>query len=335
MVKPIYLAAAITALSVAGSLAQAYVAIQTVPVENAGNVADCRFETPGHGSVEYDYKIGKYEVTAGQYTAFLNSVARTDTYGLYNTSMWSYGRGCRISRSGTPGSYTYSVAPDWGDRPVNMVSWGDAVRFCNWLHNGQPTGLQGPGTTEDGSYFLNGASTNTSLMAVAREKDATWAVPTGDEWYKAAYHKNDGVTGNYLDYPTGSNAEPSNDLVDPDPGNNANFEHAGFTIGRDYWRTEAGEFENSPSMYGTYDQAGNVSEWNEAIIGSFRCLRGGAFSMPMNSTRASVAVTCDPIYEYDYAGFRVVQVPEPSMFVAFLAGSVAAFGPFRRRILSS
>ena len=31
--------------------------------------------------------IGKYDVTVGQYTAFLNAVAATDTYGLYNPSM--------------------------------------------------------------------------------------------------------------------------------------------------------------------------------------------------------------------------------------------------------
>ena len=41
------------------------------------------------GAVDYVYEIGKYEVTAGQYTEFLNAVAATDTYGLYNTDMWS------------------------------------------------------------------------------------------------------------------------------------------------------------------------------------------------------------------------------------------------------
>jgi len=34
-------------------------------------------------------------------------------------------------------------------------------------------------------------------MAVTRESDATYFIPTENEWYKAAYHKNDGVTGNY------------------------------------------------------------------------------------------------------------------------------------------
>ena len=42
---------------------------------------------PGFGAVGYMYNIGKYEVTAGQYCEFLNKVAATDTYGLYNDSM--------------------------------------------------------------------------------------------------------------------------------------------------------------------------------------------------------------------------------------------------------
>ena len=28
------------------------------------------------------------------------------------------------------------------------------LRFANWLHNGQPTGSQGPGTTETGAYAI-------------------------------------------------------------------------------------------------------------------------------------------------------------------------------------
>ena len=66
----------------AAGAAQAAI-IDTVPVGNPGNAAD----TTGYGSVAYTYNIGKYDVTAGQYTAFLNAVAATDTYGLYNTSM--------------------------------------------------------------------------------------------------------------------------------------------------------------------------------------------------------------------------------------------------------
>ena len=130
--------------------------LEFVRVGNAGNVYDTRYAFNTAGGVDYEYRIGKYEVTAGQYTEFLNAVAATDAYGLYNVNMdWDANpamRGCNIRRTGSPGSYLYSVAADWADRPVNYVSFWDAARFTNWLHNGQPTGPQGPGTTEDGAY---------------------------------------------------------------------------------------------------------------------------------------------------------------------------------------
>ena len=68
--------------------------LETVPVGDVGNAGEWSGESYGGygknricGSVSYEYNIGKYEVTAGQYTEFLNAVAKTDTYGLYNTSM--------------------------------------------------------------------------------------------------------------------------------------------------------------------------------------------------------------------------------------------------------
>ena len=139
------------------------------------------------------------------------------------------------------------MADDWADRRVNYVSWGDAARFTNWLHNGQPAGPQGSSTTEDGSYFLDGAMTNPELLAITREPDATWVIPSEDEWYKATYHRNNGATGDYFDYPTSNYDLPSNALIDPDPGNNATFNahpEGGHTIGSPYYRTEVGAHEH-------------------------------------------------------------------------------------------
>jgi formylglycine-generating enzyme required for sulfatase activity len=297
-----------------GPLAPPDVVIDTIPVENPGNAPDTRYEPLGYGAVEYVYNIGKFEVTAGQYTEFLNAVAATDTYGLYNSSMWSSIYGCKIERTGSSGSYSYSVAAEWGDRPVNYVSWGDAARFCNWLHNDQPTGAQDLTTTEDGSYLLDGAMSDAELLAITREPDATWVIPSEDEWYKAAYHYNDGVTSNYFDYPTSSDSMPSNDLVEPiDPGNNATFNDSGYTIGSPYYRTEVGAHENSDSPYGTFDQGGNVWEWNEAILyGSYRGFRGGSFyGLGLgNYLHAAYHSGSDyPSREYFYLGFRPAEVP--------------------------
>ena len=92
-------------------------------------------------------------MTAGQYTEFLNAVAKTDTYGLYNTSMWSDSEGCKIERTGSPGSYSYSVASGYANRPVNYVSYWSSCRFSNWLNNAQPTGEQGCG--HDGARHIH------------------------------------------------------------------------------------------------------------------------------------------------------------------------------------
>jgi len=170
------------------------VTIDWVSVGNAGNAND----DTGYGSVSEEYRIGTYEVTTGQYTEFLNAVVTTDAHGLYNAEMsLSNSSGCKIDRSGSSGSYTYSVASDWANRPVNYVSWYDCLRFANWLHNGQPTGSQDAATTEDGAYDMSLGS------SVVRKTGAQVWLPTENEWYKAAYHKNDGVTADYyFDYPT-------------------------------------------------------------------------------------------------------------------------------------
>ncbi len=319
--------------------------IETVPVGNPGNAPDTRYETPGYGRVDYVYNIGRYEVTAGQYTEFLNAVAATDTYGLYNPGMWLSSYGCKIERSGTPGSYAYSVANEWVNRSVNFVSWGDAARFANWLHNGQPTGPQDMTTTEDGSYFVNGATDNPGLMAIAREPDATWVIPSENEWYKAAYHKDDPGEpgGDYWDYPTSSNSPPgyvnNNGNLSgtgapfteggADPGNYATYDGDEGTdgIGSPYYRTVVGEWEDSASPYGTFDQGGNVWEWNEVVpFQSGRGLRGGSYVSNDVWLHASYREGNGPQMEDDVFGFRVAQVPEPATIMIFAVASVAALG---------
>jgi hypothetical protein len=73
--------------------------ISYVSVGNAGNVADTATGSL-YGAVSYTYQIAKNETTISQYTEFLNAVAKTDSYALYNASMTtSFIKG--ISRSGS------------------------------------------------------------------------------------------------------------------------------------------------------------------------------------------------------------------------------------------
>ncbi len=308
---------------------QANVVMETVPVGNVGNIGEVQSQGT-FGAVDYAYNMGKYEVTAGQYRDFLNAVDPTGSnpYGLYNPFMDSHSEGCQITWNAGSSIYDFSggtvEAPgsteaDWENRPVNYVSWGDSARFSNWMHNGQ-----GNGDTETGSYLLDGAMSNAELLAVTREDDATWVIPSEDEWYKSAYHKNDGDTGNYWDYPTRSDSVPSNDL--DGSGNNATFyEYGGdYTIGSPYYRTEVGAHVNSDSPYGTFDQGGNVWEWNEAILyGSYRVVRGGSFGGSDYDLRASYRYDGYPGDELVYFGFRVAEVPEPCSLVLLSLGGLA------------
>jgi len=317
--------------------------LETVPVGDPGNVGELSGESlPGGagpdricGAVSYNYRIGRYEVTAGQYTDFLNAVGGIDTYGLYHTDQWSSTYGCKIERysgSGTIGNpYKYRVSADYANRPVNYVSWGGAARFANWLHNGQPTGVQNLSTTEDGAYFLNGVTSNADLLLVNRRSGWKWAITNEDEWYKAAYYKGGSTNSGYWDYATSSDNMPSNVLSNPsaDPGNNANFYDYsnGYTIDSPYYRTNAGDFENSDSPYGTFDQSGNVEEWNESIMGLHRGLRGASFSYG-GFFPASVRDCFYPGSGYYNVGFRVVEVPEPLSLAIMALGSL---GLIRRR----
>jgi formylglycine-generating enzyme required for sulfatase activity len=260
-----------------------------VTVGNAGNAAD----TTGYGAVSYSYQIGAYDVTGSQYAAFLNAVGSTDTYGLYNTSMGTDTNVAQISRSGSSGTYTYAVLNSTGQRPITYVSWFDCARFSNWMVNGQ-----GSGSTETGAYTLIGGQT--SGPAPAANAGASFRIPTENEWYKAAYYKGGSTNAGYWTYATQSNSAPGTTI-----GSSANQANYNNVIGHS---TDVGSFSGSGSFYGTFDQSGNVWQWNDldGTTGSSRGLRGGGwydtYSNFVSSSNRSDNV---PSYGYNVIGFRL------------------------------
>lgn len=299
-------------------------------VGNPGNLDDNKdaAEFGGEfGSVDYTFRISKHEVNNAQYTEFLNAVAATDTNNLYS-SLMSIGTQGGIIRGGIEGIYSYAVKEDvlgegpgggpytYADKPVNNVSFLDALRFANWLENGQPSGMQNETTTEKGSYDLSIGNDG------VREQSAKFFIPNYDEWYKAAYHKNDGVTGNFWDYPTSSDSVPNNNLPSDDTGNSANFVDGEFTTGSAaYPLTDVGAYSQSVSSYGTFDQGGNVAEWTESSLPNFGIPTGGMWHKPSGRLKANTGLllSVEASYQDSGLGFRVANIPEPTTSALALA----------------
>jgi formylglycine-generating enzyme len=318
--KPLTAIAFLLVLAIAaGERTVLAVNMEMVTVGDAGNAADSN----GLGSVASTYQIGKYDVTWGQYCEFLNAVAKADPYGLYTEWMPVGGPfGSRptygIARSGTSGSYTYAVAGAYSQAancPINCVRWCDAVRFCNWLQNGQPVGPEGNGTTETGAYTMNGETWN--LMTQTRNANAKYFLPTEDEWYKAAYYKGGSKNAGYWLFPTQSNTAPGNTVP-----KGANCYISG-GIGD---LTPVGAYYESPGPYGTYDMGGNCYQWNETAFPDnprgvpCRGVRGGSYGNVADCMASNYAVYFYPPEQLGY-GFRVAaSVPEPSSLLLMGTG---------------
>ena len=171
-------------------------------------------------------------------------------------------------------------------------------------------------------------------MAVTRKTGARYVIPTENEWYKAAYY--DPRVGYYRLFPTQSSqtsaTSPQNTLRTPDPGNCANFyderssnDCAPWTIYEPYYRTEVGEFTRSASAYGTFDQGGNVFQWNESVMSpTWRGYRGGSFYYTVEAMESYYRGCGIPAYESGFIGLRIASVPEPCSIMLLFAGAVAA-----------
>lgn len=271
-----------------------------VPVEHPGNPVDAVSHC---GAVGYPYAIGRYEVTNGEYAAFLNSVARdSDPFSLYTPLMAQHFWG-GIVRTKTASGYTYLAKQGYVNKPVTFVSWTDAARYANWLHYGAPdTGRSQLGTTEgsatEGAYDTR--KTQSGKPTSRRNSAARFFLPNCNEWIKAGFY--DPATKSYNKY-----AYPG--LIPAAGSPVLRPEGANFSAGK--WAapfphlTDVGSYKVARSRLGTYDQAGNVMEWAEDDFGMSKAVLGGSLFMGAQATERGYKDSESAAEKLSSFGFRI------------------------------
>ena len=274
--------------------------IEFVEIGSPGNAGDPLGKPLYAGAVGYGYRMGTYEVS---------------------TSMMSIAN----SLGGLGLDYTGRS----GNKPATDITWNEAARFVNWLNTSTGNAPAYKFTAQPGDPGYS-ANANISLWQIGeagydaanpfRNARARYFLPSSDEWYKAAYYKGGSKAAGYWLYPMQSNDSPGN--IVGKGTNQANFWKGVFSVTQsaDYPKqtslSEVGAFTNSASAYGTYDQGGNVLEWNDAVIGEFsRGLRGGDWNgneLGLQSPTRGDGGNGAPTYKDDDIGFRLATLPQPS-----------------------
>ncbi|MBK7403372.1 MAG: SUMF1/EgtB/PvdO family nonheme iron enzyme [Phycisphaerales bacterium] len=267
------LAAAITAwglcFPITAARAQDY-GLDWVTVGDPGNppyMGDSPYGPPyayGRGEVDYEYRVGRTEVTTGQWMEFVNtfSTQSDDLADFASPRHW----GATIDWSYDGPGRRYELRDDVespGLLPVGGISWREAGMFCNWLHNGKSSDLtalsSGAYDTstwgDDGQHFTDDP---THLPG------AKFWIPTLDEALKAMNYDPDrygaGQGGWWL-YPNMSDDPPIPGL----PGEGTT------TAGLDpfkvaVWDVPLGAYADQVSPWGLLDTTGGAREWTEGIV---------------------------------------------------------------------
>ncbi len=236
-------------------------------------------DTTGYGAVSYTYKISDVEVSSAEF-----------------------------SESGA-GDGNEGDADD--NTPAHNVTLYEAMKYCNWLTSGN---------VNNGAYIFNAGTYQSTDRASALSSYGTlYALPTEDEWYKAAYYDASG-SGGYSLYADGTDTLP----LDTVSSDNTGWNYIGDNTAQiPAWNVGSSMQEQN----GTYDMMGNVYEWMEDSSG---VRRGGAYSKDGAPLASSNRSSYSPTTESWAVGLRTVQiVPEPA--TGSLVALVGLFGFLIRR----
>lgn len=254
------------------------------------------------------FYMGKYEVTQEQYRKVVGS----------NPSFFD-NTGEKLINDVFVGNTSYDTTPANGEvqgkRPVEQVSWYDAIVFCNRLSIMKeltPAYSIG-GSTDPDTWGAVPTGSNAAWNAVTIAAGSTgYRLPTEAQWQYAAQGGE-------------SAAVTITDATGWYKNNSPTMTH------------EVGK--KQANVYGLYDMLGNITEWcwdwfsdtypyteidpTGAASGSIRVIHGGSWNYQAESAVSTARGNNYPYYRYYTLGFRVVRpgagAPEPAPEITITA----------------
>ncbi|MEM9082924.1 MAG: SUMF1/EgtB/PvdO family nonheme iron enzyme [Planctomycetota bacterium] len=243
-----------------------------VTIGDPGNRAPLPEETPDltlifpdspqtRGSVNYEYRIGRTEITVAQHLEFVQAY-----YPFYDDP-----DGGVIANSEFTGRHISASFAGLGIRQgvdpniATNIGWEYAARYVNWLHNGK---VNEAWAFETGVYDTSTFTRNpdgTFNHQVTPAEGARFWIPTHDEWIKAAHYDPNRYgegQGGYWTFPNATNE----DLLPghPDDGGQRNaFDEPDDVL-------PVGSYPDQQSPWGLLDLAGGETEWMSTLTKNSR-----------------------------------------------------------------
>ena len=266
-------------------------------------------ELPHHRvRITRPFYMGKYTVTLGEFLTFYHDVhyqVEAERDGQPSSGYGGPGKGFVESPDFRP------WAPGWDigmDHPAVLVSWNDAVAFCEWL---------------------------------SKKEHKTYRLPTEAEWEYACragtqsrYHFGNDPE-ELVHYGNGADQDHTKLFTNPDKLYTPTLDEQGnvirgperkfpFLRQRDGYASTSPVGRFRPNAFGLYDMHGNVTQWcsdwfdsryydNSPVddpkgpdSGVLRVRRCASFSNPPDTQRCAFRGRCPPSQRASNSGFRIV-----------------------------